>query len=346
MVADENGVIYVGTKSNKILAINPDATIKWSIDIEGEVWEYPALINNGTLIAGTRNGYVYSINKEDGSIAWDHYFSYGGYGYKSPIVASKNRIYIVGNRPPLSYTAGRLIALDYDGNTLWTYNFTASHVNSVPAVDNEGIVYVNYRSSPYLYAINPDGSMEWYYKNQYNEWFSGSLLITGPQEIVIAVRDKIVDGVFVPSKLICINRLGNKKWEVSTKTGRPITSPPAEAKDGTLYLGGETEVNSFYAINPDGIIKWIFHAQEGQYDYLGWSTYPVVDKAGTIYILATDNQRRKYKVYALDPDGTQKWVTEEIQPDIINSFVLLSSPIIYYDHSLIMRDKDTVYKVE
>ena len=57
--------------------------------------------------------------------------------------------------------------------------------------------------------------------------------------------------------------------------------------------------SSFYAINPDGTLKWSYLAGDGIH------SSPAIGSDGTIYVGSDD-----YFIYALNPDGTLKWSYE------------------------------------
>ena len=77
-------------------------------------------------------------------------------------------------------------------------------------------------------------------------------------------------------------------------TGGSVTSSPAIAPDGTIYVGSND--GNLYAINPDGTQQWVF-ATTGDVD-----ACPGIGSDGTIYVGSNDNN-----LYAINPDGTEKW---------------------------------------
>lgn len=87
--------------------------------------------------------------------------------------------------------------------------------------------------------------------------------------------------------------IGAPTW--SFLTGDDITSPPAVAADGTIYVGSMD--GKMYAINPDGSKKW---------EYPVW--YPIdragaaIDGSGNIYFGATSGM-----VYSLTAAGALRW---------------------------------------
>jgi len=85
-----------------------------------------------------------------------------------------------------------------------------------------------------------------------------------------------------------INQNGLTNWEFKSK-GHFLT-PPVIDTDGIIYIGSSDTV--FYALNPDGTVKW-----ESEYDI----NYPTIGANGTIYGNSFN------KLYAFNPDGSIKW---------------------------------------
>jgi len=109
--------------------------------------------------------------------------------------------------------------------------------------------------------------------------------------------------------------LGQLKWkfasESSVASGNGFTST-AIGSDGTLYIpssyekhNGFGQVWNFYALNPDGTIKWSWFDSLDVNIYEEFSKNPLITADGTI-ILCSMGTPESY-VYALDSDGSQKW---------------------------------------
>ncbi len=109
--------------------------------------------------------------------------------------------------------------------------------------------------------------------------------------------------------LYAVNPDGMQKWVFpTTGTIGYISSTPALGTDGTIYFGTwyidatDMSVGNFYAVNPDGTLKWVF-PQTGTIG--GISSSPVIGSDGTIYFGSEDN-----KLYAITDNGvfgTENW---------------------------------------
>jgi len=105
-------------------------------------------------------------------------------------------------------------------------------------------------------------------------------------------------------------------WESEAYPGnwKGILSTPAIASDGTIYFTSMSDY--LFALNPDGTLKWKFPVKRN--DAI-WSS-PAIDTDGTIYIGSYIYEKEPYVdvgyVFAVNPDGTEKWrfETSHVQP--------------------------------
>ncbi|MGD8613015.1 MAG: PQQ-binding-like beta-propeller repeat protein [Desulfobacterales bacterium] len=55
------GTIYVGSDDNKVIALNPDGTLKWEFITNGKVKSSPAVGSDGTIYVGSNGNSVYAL---------------------------------------------------------------------------------------------------------------------------------------------------------------------------------------------------------------------------------------------------------------------------------------------
>jgi len=123
----------------------------WKFETEGDVLSSPAIRADGTIYAGSKDGFLYAINP-DGTLMWN--FD-AGINYSSPTIGPDGTIYIG------SYIDNCLYAVNPDGTLNWKHE-TGDGVNSSPAVGIDGTIYIGCNDN-YLYAINPDNTLKWKY---------------------------------------------------------------------------------------------------------------------------------------------------------------------------------------
>lgn len=111
--------------------------------------------------------------------------------------------------------------------------------------------------------------------------------------VTIYVRDKIESGLV---------QLWTNKFEESSSL-RSIS--PAVGDNGDVYVS--SNALHLYAFTPAGEQRWMFDlAKDGASGDQGSS--PMVDQNGVIYIGAsTENGNLGSNLYAINPDGTEKW---------------------------------------
>jgi len=102
------------------------------------------------------------------------------------------------------------------------------------------------------------------------------------------------------------------------KTYDYVRGSPIIGDDGTIYFQGFDESGCFYALYPNGTMKWKYDDLE----YYVWSA-PVIDDSGVIYVGDLDGY-----FYAINHDGTEKWKTR-IAKEILSSPVIGNDGIIY-----------------
>jgi len=132
-----DGTIYVGS-GNKLIALNPDNTVKWSYVI-GIACSSPAIGSDGTIFVG---GYrtLHALNP-DNTLKWS--YATGGIIWSSPAVGA-GTVYV-------GSSDGKLYAFFENGTLLWTYA-TGGEVLSSPAIGADGTIYVGSNDGK-LYAI-------------------------------------------------------------------------------------------------------------------------------------------------------------------------------------------------
>jgi hypothetical protein len=112
----------------------------------------------------------------------------------------------------------------------------------------------------------------------------------------------------------------NTSWR--TPIGYPLFSSPAVGVDGTVYVGTKNDTSgtgSFYAINPDGTVKWRY-TPVGQGQVL---SSPAIGDDGSLYVGAGGG------FYALTSSGQLKWKISE-PGGVISSPAIGKDGTVYY----------------
>lgn len=243
------------------------------------------------LIPGIYN-VVIQITDEQGTVfndtqqvyVWGEKWAYDlGFQIKpqSPAIADDGTIFI-GSEDNTNFHA-----INPDGTLKWTYSQLGDNVYSSAAIGNDGTIYVGSKDNN-LHAINPDGTQKWIFD------IGGDAIYATP-----AIAD---DGtIYIGSdsdNLFAVNPDGTQKWVFNT-AGNNIRSTPAIAADGTVYITSDDD--NLYALDSsNGSVLWSFpvggNAQSGI----------AIDSDGAI-IVGVDLGGSAGAVFAVNPDGTQKW---------------------------------------
>lgn len=267
-VIAEDGTIYIGSRSNRLYAVNPDGTEKWNFTTGGNIDSTPAIGSDGTVYIGSHDSVFYAINP-DGTEKWN--FSTGGFIDGPAAIGSDGTVYFGSND-------NNLYALDPNGNEIWNFT-TGGNVRSSPAIAADGTLYFG-SADGNLYALSPAGVELWN--------FTAGNTVRTP-----AIGD---DGTIyvgsIDNRLYAINPDGSESWNFTT--GNDVYSSPAIGSDGTIYVGSVN--NRVYAVNPDGSEKWNFTTGGAV------RSSPAISNDDIIYIGSNDNS-----LYAINSDGSERW---------------------------------------
>jgi predicted CxxxxCH...CXXCH cytochrome family protein len=280
----------------------------WAFQANDGIASSPTIGHNGTIYVGAGGYYgggkdssLYAINP-DGTLKWQ--FKTGNTGpprnyagiFSSPAVANDGTIY-VGSHDGHCYAIDDSVTY---GKLRWRAYLENWPGYSSPVIGPDGRIYVGGLSF-YVYSFNPDGSVAWSYMT---DWCVFSSPAIGPNGLI-----------YVGSKdhhLYCFDPAtvdGAPEWSYAAGQfydGHLIDCSPAIGPDGTVYFGtdpfgaaGQLPVpvdTSFFALNPDGSLKWRM-ALGGT---VGIESSPAIGPDGTIYVGSYDSC-----LYAIEDAGTE-----------------------------------------
>jgi outer membrane protein assembly factor BamB len=152
-----------------------------------------------------------------------------------------------------------------------------------------------------------DGTIKWKlnikFKVKTDPFIEASPVIAKDGTIYIATHDSNLYAVSPDGKLKWEFDAGNPVYNEQYNVWKGILSTPAVAEDGTIYF--TTLANLLFALYQDGTEKWRFSLPVS--DEFGW-TSPVIGQDGTIYVSSARDYRGRAGLYAINPDGTLKWL--------------------------------------
>ncbi len=241
--------------------------------------------------------------------------------------------------PPMGSTFKKyLFSIDRNNMKIrWKFEYNGSLAPPLVGPD-ETVYVVEYNGS--IYALSYDGKCKWKYD------------IEGFSSAVMGLNDTIYVGGYNSKKLYAFSKDGTLKWNISIGS---IYSSPSVDNDGTIYVSAG---DSFYAIYPDGEVKWkipnlylstvaigknAVYGVDVEYIYAISKTGnvlwkykpegytpglydapPVLDKDETIYL--TDEAGY---IYALKSNGELLWKYKVSNESITTSAIIGGNGIIY-----------------
>jgi outer membrane protein assembly factor BamB len=286
--------------------------IKWKFQMEGQTDSSPAIDENGTVYIGSdgfHDKLFFAINP-NGTEKWS--FNPGDWVKSSPALSSNGIIYF-------GTLSGDLYALYPNGTSKWSTHLGAGWVYSSPAIGNDGTIYAASVNSNRLCAVNPNGTIKWYFYAELLIYCSPAIADDGT--IYVGSNDGYMYAVY-PN--------GTMKWKFYAGGPKGIGSAPSIADDGTIYFGGTS--GYLYALYPNGTLQWKIGT-----GYIGESS-PAINSDGTLYVGDQDNHR----IYSINPNGSVNWYYTT-GGEIISSPALDKYGIIYcgsYDGYLYALNPD------
>ncbi|MFF2483090.1 PA14 domain-containing protein [Paenibacillus sp. NPDC058071] len=269
-----DGTIYVATEhlqTPKLLAINPNGTLKWEYPLKYPAASAPSIGADGYVYL-TAGAYVYGVNAITGQSRWST-------AYFDPNVASLTSL-AIGQDGTLYFGNARrqLLAVNPSAPSIkWITNI--GHTMSQPSIDSNGVIYVQsiIELKVQLTAINPNGSIKWsniyHTSNTYETLQYSSALLDELGNIYIGGNSG--------KKLYSIKASdGTINW-TKDLPGVMNASPAYNTIEKTLYIGINGLTTHLIALNLDGTEKW-------NTKLLGTvRTSPIIDAKGNIFVYSS-----------------------------------------------------------
>lgn len=269
-VGDE-GVIYISTVDGRIMAINPNATLRWEYRAGLEIKSSPSIGSDGTVYTGCRDRNLYAITRT-GKLKWK--FKTGAWVDATAAIGGDGTVYF-GSWDKTFY------ALNADGTKRWAFA-TDGVIDGSAAIGADGTIYFGSHDRKF-YALNHDGTKKWEYE-------TGGAIVSspaiGPQGTIYISSEN--------GKLHALNDEGTRQWVL--QTGGITESSPVVGADGTICIGVN---NGMWTVDPAGNKKWdvrLLDPIDGA---------PLVDASQNVYVPTRENG-----VTALDAKGEWLWVLQ------------------------------------
>jgi outer membrane protein assembly factor BamB len=226
----DDGTIYIGSESGGIYALDPNGSMKWNFQAEGEAYSSPAISADGsTIYVGSTGGTLYALKSGSGfspdtRVKWRVQVA-GGF-YSSPALGTDGTIYVGSSND-------NIYALDPNGSRKWSYQM-GDDVDSSPAIGTDGTVYVGSDDGK-VYALDPNATdpskrVKWSYQTKGKVWSSPAIGADGT--IYIGSNDTENNDGWI----YALKPDGSLLWNYHT--GGLVTSSAAIA-EGLIYIGSD-----------------------------------------------------------------------------------------------------------
>jgi outer membrane protein assembly factor BamB len=150
-----DGTVYITTNDWRLWAFHPDGQVKWHFDTDHETWTTPVFTNNGIIVFGSEDGYMYGI-RDDGTQpaeVWRYPEVSSGAWWGTAAVAADGTI-IFGSEVVEGDEKGVYYAIDEkDGSYKWQTPSLGFEARTHPAIGDDGTIFVCGGEAGNLYAI-------------------------------------------------------------------------------------------------------------------------------------------------------------------------------------------------
>lgn len=308
----EKGMLYCGvivpviSKDGTIYAINVMQTGLYALNSDGTLkWQYREGRDSGGL-ALDQNGTIYFSLSEinpNGTLKLKFLIKDVGYTQDCYAIGKDGTIYFGSDN-------GNFYAVNSDGSSKWVYKvepYAKQGNESSPAISKDGTIYFGSDNGNF-YAIDSNMNLKWKINLGSAVRYASPAIGKDETVYIVSSGQHPTEGGVKKGRIFAINPVvGTIKWQYTIEEEATIIGSPIIGRDGTIYIGslwvGSSCHNNgyFYAINPNGTLKWKFKPQ-------GWiQATPTIGEDGVIYI--TDNiMSNDGYLYALDSiTGKELW---------------------------------------
>ena len=320
-VAAHDGVIYLGTRDGRVVAVNASA-IAENASAQALLWEWPEgsgtrsllyatpVVSGELVYVGTYDGRLYALTGARGVERWVYPRS-GSIGsiVAKPVVADDS-IYVTSSD-------GRVYALDITyGDLKWRSEPLGGKLWTSPAVTDDAVLVSTFDGLIYALSKDTGQLLDWYYKSQagfasspvvhegiiYVGSFDNSLYgirighnesawrFSGARWFWAAplVHNATVYAGCLDGKVYAVeSNTGRKLWEFDT--GKPVVCSPVVVDDVLIVVN---EAGNVYVIDPEtGIGERIGNASNGGESSINARVRAACCAAdGLVYVRAEDNK--------------------------------------------------------
>jgi len=228
----DDGTLYVGTDAKRLVALAPDGTVRWRLEVDGEADSGPVFGKDGLVIFAAGSA-VYAARR-GGDLAWR--FPTRGKVYTSPAVTDSGLV-VVGAQDH------RVHAIAPSGEPAWSTDLGAD-VDGAAVIGDDGAITVGTDRGEVV-RLRADGKIAW--RTGVEGYVRGTLSLTRSGDVLAGTYGPVPRMVRVGPDGVVLGALavpGTGAREFGIHGGA------LEDVDGTVFFGAQDDV--VRAIGPDG----------------------------------------------------------------------------------------------
>lgn len=231
---------------------------------------------------GSMSSNLLQVYSREDSLLWEARFS--GAANNTPAVMANGSI-VVGASTYSGAEPTAVHCFNTNGALLW--RLPTGRIVGQPSIGVDGIIYFGEENptnsaQSKVYAVRPDGTVQWSVAHGASVYASPALTIEG--DILIAD---------MAGRVTCYRTDGSVRW--AYKADAPIRGcSPVVDEDGNIYFA--TSAASVYSLRPDGVLRWLTQGR------LGMSGSLALSQGGSVYAIDGDGE-----LLAFGRDGRLRW---------------------------------------
>jgi outer membrane protein assembly factor BamB len=265
--------------------------------------------NYPAIVVGSRDANLYAVDAYLGEVANEAILPDADEFQASAAIGADGSVYAPNED-------GALYAYNPDGSAKWRYTGADSGqgLSATPALDGSAIYFGG--EGRLLHKVTDNGSS---YTDNWAFPLTNELIgspAIAPDGSIIAVDDS--------GYVYSVSAAGSQNWKVASGESVGVTSSPAVAADGSIYIG--TEGGKFICIR-SGAVQWTYVTNPR----VSISCSPAIGANGTVYFAADDGM-----LYQIDAQGSMVggW------PVQVSPYPISSSPLLCSNGAIYILDDD------
>ena len=287
-----DGTVYTQDMFGHLYALSPNGGLKWIFNAPGFGHDAISVASDGTIYIGNTTS-IFAL-AANGSVRWRFDQNPGAFILLGPSVGPDGNIYAVG-------TQGMgVFSLTPQGSLRWSLTEDYSR----PIVTQQEVVFgpllqsrLYFHANDHLRGVAFDGSQVFTFVDHLDT-------TQGLQQPVVSPDGFVYSNLFTyPGPGIVLGKFdnnGNELWHIFDQFPTPtsIVSAPDVGNDGVVYDGWN--LNTLYAINPDGSVRWKYTDTETLFN-------PAVSPVNDVVFLGGADNGQPGFFEAVSTQGSLLW---------------------------------------